>query len=748
MAKGELYLPEILLSKQYPQVFRLTRPYRVRGSQYLKEGQYITVIDRRKVELIVGVDSEGREFKVRKDRSAYVQALEEERIVYRLRDIIEMAKNIKTIELRKEIRLEKHTFECGEVFVVEKVSKNFRGKLKNIELRRIKDGKIFRFPLDAIGLFKIRTEKTISPLPALLSVRTLPLNVQFQNTPTSSNFPSGVVILQKRFLLNVVCVLTVVEGAYVYETFSADADIFVEKCSLKLPNPIAQINPRGSLACSDDFQLIKKFYKNKVKEIDSKLIEDIYATGYYGSATLEKSALEDRHFVQFTAIKREEMKDVVASNLQNVLSSVSSATEIEYDGRPVPFPRHSKNQRQMINSSNSDIDEQSNPPIQFNKAVTQQTAQNANFVLSKEDIINKRSAFIKQDLSNAEPLRSYITNSCSDHSLVSYASDLSKSTGKVFNRAGSADHLIDRIYQVPNDLKHSRCSSVITVNSGDSGLGLSYMSGDSSQTYYRSKLQETSYNIIDEVRTMPDCEATYENSNRIVWSKNIKRTSQDSDYEDVVNVDDTFLSPVSDEFEISKISKSCIHKNIDNKFESLKSMTQNEVSSVLVRLNLKRFVSRFQRELINGTLLLELDEKILVEDLEFTHFEARKLYNYIHGWRPLIENINSNDSIKSNPAEWSVTDIVNSLHRINLNNLASFCKQNQVDGSLLCDILQEKDIIDSVKNEHGIIFNGLELSRLRAFILKNWRPDDTMKRMDYWGKQNKKNAIWNSFISH
>ena len=66
----EQSLLEVLTAKQYPQVYRITRPYIANQRECLKKGQIVTVLDRRKVNLVVGVDNEGREFYVRKDRSS------------------------------------------------------------------------------------------------------------------------------------------------------------------------------------------------------------------------------------------------------------------------------------------------------------------------------------------------------------------------------------------------------------------------------------------------------------------------------------------------------------------------------------------------------------------------------------------------------------------------------------------------------------------------------------------------------
>ena len=75
----------------------------------------------------------------------------------------------------------------------------------------------------------------------------MPLTVQFRNTPTSSNFPPGIVTINDNKLCDIVYVLTVTPDMYTYEAFPADANIYVEKCNLPLPNPIIRIVPDGML---------------------------------------------------------------------------------------------------------------------------------------------------------------------------------------------------------------------------------------------------------------------------------------------------------------------------------------------------------------------------------------------------------------------------------------------------------------------------------------------------------------------
>ena len=192
----EYYLNDILAAKHYPQVLRVTKPYTLGDRDYLKEGQYITILYRCPIELITGMDTEGRPFKVRNDRSATVEVVEQDRIVHNLAEVARLSDGIIGIEICKELRVDKTTFQVGDRLIIEKVGKSFRGRRKNIDLRRERDDKVHRLPLDVIGSFKLIFRKTQLPISRLVSLRTLPLSVHFRNTPTtSSNFPSAIVTL-------------------------------------------------------------------------------------------------------------------------------------------------------------------------------------------------------------------------------------------------------------------------------------------------------------------------------------------------------------------------------------------------------------------------------------------------------------------------------------------------------------------------------------------------------------------------
>ena len=175
----EYYLNDILAAKHYPQVLRVTKPYILEGREYLKQGQYITILDRRRIELITGEDQEKRPFKVRNDRSdrsAIVEVVEPDRIAHSLLEVAAMADHIQGIEICKELRFEKTTFHVAERLRIEKIGKSFRGRRKNINLRRESDDKVYRLPLDVLGSFKLIAAKTKLPITKLMNLRTLPLS--------------------------------------------------------------------------------------------------------------------------------------------------------------------------------------------------------------------------------------------------------------------------------------------------------------------------------------------------------------------------------------------------------------------------------------------------------------------------------------------------------------------------------------------------------------------------------------------
>ena len=89
-------LGDVLTRKLYPHVYcvSLSAPRQDRVSllnvsqvqekqiNSLQDGQLVTVLSKKRVEIVYGIDAEGKFFKIRKDRDPTVEVMEEQHVVY------------------------------------------------------------------------------------------------------------------------------------------------------------------------------------------------------------------------------------------------------------------------------------------------------------------------------------------------------------------------------------------------------------------------------------------------------------------------------------------------------------------------------------------------------------------------------------------------------------------------------------------------------------------------------------------
>ena len=164
----------------------------------------------------------------------------------------------------------------------------------------------------------------------------------------------------------------------------------------------------------------------------------------------------------------------------------------------------------------------------------------------------------------------------------------------------------------------------------------------------------------------------------------------------------------------SRISDPLKRKELES-LEELKVLNGSEVILLLQRLNLSRHESVFKDHLVTGALLIDSTECTFVE-MGTTKFEARKLYKYIRGWRPKESLRPSFDNNNVDIESCSVHDISIMLQRIKLPNLATFCKENQVDGYLIRDLVDSRYIPKCLSEEYGINLMDIEFKRLNLTL--------------------------------
>ena len=145
----------------------------------------------------------------------------------------------------------------------------------------------------------------------------------------------------------------------------------------------------------------------------------------------------------------------------------------------------------------------------------------------------------------------------------------------------------------------------------------------------------------------------------------------------------------------------------------VKMLKLSDVIKLLQKLNLSRHKNIFKDHIVTGTLLIDSNEETFTE-MGTTKFEARKLYKYIRGWRPKER---SSFSDKNGYLEhFSVHDIFILLQNINLPILATFCKENLVDGFFLRDLVESGYIPKVLKEEYKISLMDIEFRRLKLVV--------------------------------
>ena len=170
----------------------------------------------------------------------------------------------------------------------------------------------------------------------------------------------------------------------------------------------------------------------------------------------------------------------------------------------------------------------------------------------------------------------------------------------------------------------------------------------------------------------------------------------------------------------------CETTNVD---PAIRNSSIEDISRILNRLHLEKFADAFRNEQINGQLLIHLSEADMVKDLNLTRFQARKLRQYLIGWKPDAEvstqkaptDVNANQ-IGDFPSKWTEEEVTERLQAIKLYPLGEFCRKNQVNGALLVKMI-DSEILDSLRSDHGVTLNGFQEKKLYAYVKEDWRPE-------------------------
>ena len=160
----------------------------------------------------------------------------------------------------------------------------------------------------------------------------------------------------------------------------------------------------------------------------------------------------------------------------------------------------------------------------------------------------------------------------------------------------------------------------------------------------------------------------------------------------------------------------------------LKDFDIEDVGEILKKLKLSKYVKRFKDNKIDGKLLVDLDEAVF-KDMQLTPFESRKLRKYAFGWRPDKEGAMAstrNESEDSfNAMLWSENEVEVHLNSLGMNEFAKFCKENQVNGDLLWDIVVDEDMIYELVDGKD---QKLKAIKLKNYVIEGWRPKMSKKQ--------------------
>lgn len=164
------------------------------------------------------------------------------------------------------------------------------------------------------------------------------------------------------------------------------------------------------------------------------------------------------------------------------------------------------------------------------------------------------------------------------------------------------------------------------------------------------------------------------------------------------------------------------YDSVQQSTNEIASWDMEDVANCLSDLQLGKYNEIFADSQVDGQLLLDLDESVLL-DLGLTSFEARKLRKFVFGWRPDMMRPSSYPVQKGfdskDPAEWSQADAVKHLQIIEINDFADFCNKNQVNGELLKDICVDETIMATIITTKD---RKLKSVKIKNYVIDQWRP--------------------------
>jgi len=157
--------------------------------------------------------------------------------------------------------------------------------------------------------------------------------------------------------------------------------------------------------------------------------------------------------------------------------------------------------------------------------------------------------------------------------------------------------------------------------------------------------------------------------------------------------------------------------------EELKELTIEDVGEILKQLKLSKYIEKFRESKIDGKLLVDLDEAVF-KDMELSPFDSRKLRKYVFGWRPdkqdkFISKHSGEYKDNQNAMLWNENEVEAHINSLGMTEFAIFCKENQVNGNLLWDIVVDDEMVIGLLNGKDRKLNAI---KLKNYVTEGWRP--------------------------
>lgn len=150
-----------------------------------------------------------------------------------------------------------------------------------------------------------------------------------------------------------------------------------------------------------------------------------------------------------------------------------------------------------------------------------------------------------------------------------------------------------------------------------------------------------------------------------------------------------------------------------------KIANDDSLALLVSELGLSEYEERLTAEQVDMSLLSELTEDDLINDIKMTRFDARKLILFVKNKWHLSENVCREGGEPSRV--WSTGEITKRLDDIKMHDFGEFCAKYKVDGRLLVNIV-DRSMIQSLRDEYGIKISKIEEVKLKKFVLEGWRP--------------------------